>query len=75
MADEKKCPKCGGGMVLGHVSECNLGRSQPIHPGVVGTWLEGPSFCERPRPSGIPVCSFRCSGCGFLESYAASVAE
>lgn len=72
-AGTNRCPKCNGDMVQGFTS----GRDGPNR--VVSTWVEGtpekvgwlfrqvgkvaPDKC-------IPVGIFRCSACGFLESYA-----
>lgn len=66
----KTCPKCGGGMVQGFVLD-------GIHGGYqVSSWVRGSpqrSFWQGlkiDRSSLIPIGTFRCSECGFLESYA-----
>jgi hypothetical protein len=68
----RKCPKCNGEMVLGHSTP--VGGVKPM--GLF--WREGPpkkSWLD-PRldqvatPEFIPIAHFRCSSCGFLESYA-----
>jgi hypothetical protein len=70
MGGKVVCPKCGGEMATGHVLECQLGQSRPLHPGVASTWLEGPPEASGQAPLGVPVRTFRCGGCGYLESYA-----
>ena len=68
-----RCPKCNGEMVQGFT----CGREGPNR--VVSTWVEGaPEKVGRlfrqvrkvPEDKCIPVGIFRCSACGFLESYA-----
>lgn len=73
-----KCPKCDGEMVSGYV----YGRSNVV--AIVNYWVEresmkkswiGSMFTESPDESSkaadaIPVATFRCQSCGFLESYA-----
>jgi hypothetical protein len=56
-------------MVQGFVPEHTLGAI------LVSTWVEGPpvkSFWYRTKVQGepIPIATFRCASCGFLESYA-----
>lgn len=69
---ERRCPKCAGEMVQGFVLDQTEGSQ------FVGHWHEG-----RPRWSfwsgvkaapydGIPIGTFRCASCGFLEFYADS---
>jgi hypothetical protein len=70
------CPKCGGAMVRGYVTEFANGR--PIHSGVAAIWVEGSppeaSFwhggAQVPAERCVPVATLRCSACGLLESYA-----
>lgn len=71
MSGANKCPKCGGSMSSGQVVECTEGQSRPIHPGVINTWMETPA-AHAPSNLVIPVMTYRCSACGFLESYANS---
>ena len=68
-----RCPKCHGEMVQGFTCE----REGPNRK--VSTWVEGvPEVVgwlfrqvRRPPPDKcVPVGVFRCSSCGFLESYA-----
>ena len=67
---EKCCPKCGDKMVQGFVVDNNHGG---FH---VASWIRGApqrSFWWRTkvdRKNAIPIGTFRCSACGFLESYA-----
>ena len=65
-----RCPKCNGEMVQGFVVDATAG-------GVfVSSWVEGAprkSFwnsTKAPVEMRVPVGTFRCSACGFLESYA-----
>ena len=66
----KTCPKCQSIMVQGFVADFANGSV------IVSTWVEGPpkkAFWTttkiEPRKK-LPVATFRCSKCGFLESYA-----
>lgn len=72
-AGTSRCPKCNGEMVQGFI----YGREGPNR--VVSTWVEGmPEMVGRlfrqtrkgPPDKCLPVGVFRCSACGFLESYA-----
>jgi len=72
-AEKNRCLKCGGEMVQGFI----CGREGPNR--VVTTWDEGaPEKVGRlfrqvrkvPEDKQFPVGVFRCSACGFLESYA-----
>jgi hypothetical protein len=65
------CPKCQGKMIQGFLADFAHGFIG------VSTWVEGPpkktywggstdtTFRQR-----LPVATFRCEACGFLESYA-----
>ena len=65
MSLSMRCPKCGGPMEAGFLRDS-----------VQGKRVEGPgprSFWTGAGPKGRdehPVRSYRCGGCGFLESYA-----
>jgi hypothetical protein len=72
------CPKCQGEMVQGFVADYAHGNAI-----LVSSWVEGPpvkSFLGgiklRSFWSGakvreqIPIGTFRCAACGYLESYA-----
>ena len=68
-----RCPKCNGLMVQGFIIDWQ-GRQLSR----VSNWVEGapgkPSWFGQivpaPAEKRIPVGTFRCSACGFLESYA-----
>ena len=70
-AETTRCPKCNGEMVQGFTFESEGPKC------VVSAWVEGApekSFWHRtnvPADKCVPVGTFRCSACGFLESYAA----
>ena len=65
-----RCPKCNGDMVQGFVFEIDGALRK------VDTWVEGAPqkswfwSAEVPKEKCVPVGTFRCSACGFLESYA-----
>ena len=69
-AGPTRCPKCGGGMVQGFLFESEGPKR------VVSTWVEGApekswlGSAKVPKEKCVPVGTFRCSACGFLESYA-----
>ena len=70
-AEADRCPKCNGEMVQGFVVEIDGAVRK------VNTWVEGApekkSFwfgVKVPADKCVPVGTFRCSACGFLESYA-----
>ena len=64
------CPKCDSPMVQGFIAD--FGHAHIT----VSTWVEGPpekSFwygTKVPAARCVPIGTFRCSTCGFLESYA-----
>ena len=65
-----ECPKCSRGMEAGYVLD-------QVHGGYAqNSWVEGPpekSFWLGLKVAGhqrLPVTTFRCSRCGYLESYA-----
>jgi len=69
MADPTQCGKCGGGMEQGFVLDFEEGRRR------ISRWAPGQpqrSFWMGTKlPEGVlPIGTFRCSGCGYLESYA-----
>ena len=67
-----RCPKCNGEMVRGFTFESEGPKR------MVSTWVEGApeeSFWQSvkvPAKKCVPVGTFRCSVCGYLESYARS---
>ena len=64
----KCCPKCDGEMIQGFVVDHTYGAH------LVASWIPGApeSSFWRGTKNGpaIPIGTFRCSSCGFLESYA-----
>ena len=63
------CPKCQGEMAQGYVHDFT-----PVGVGI-SQWNAGPpkkafSAGILDAPSHIPIGTFRCQSCGFLESYA-----
>jgi predicted nucleic-acid-binding Zn-ribbon protein len=66
-----KCPKCSGRMEEGFVLDRTYGAN------LQATWVEGSptkSFWTGVQVRGrqrLPVTTFRCSSCGYLESFAA----
>jgi hypothetical protein len=67
LPESPTCPRCRSGMVRGYL----LDRAQGGFG--MGMWLEGPpvrpGFTPRLERS-IPIVSYRCTGCGYLELYA-----
>ena len=71
-----QCPKCRGVMLQGFIVDFHVSKFCRV-----SEWVEGapskPSWfgwfgmgVPAPREKCIPVGTFRCSVCGFLESYA-----
>ena len=66
------CPKCNGKMVQGFTFDIDG------HLRKVSSWVDGApesSFWQNtkvPAEKCVPVGTFRCSVCGFLEAYARS---
>jgi len=66
------CPKCGGEMGRGFCVEYGIGSPQ------VETWAEGSPVkawtgevrVPWHQSEYVPIATFRCKGCGYLESYA-----
>jgi hypothetical protein len=70
LPESPTCPRCRSEMVRGYL----LDRT---HGGFgMGTWIEGPperSAFDLVKPRlerSIPIMSYRCAGCGYLELYA-----
>ena len=65
------CPKCSAPMVQGFIVDRDHGGSRHV-----SNWVEGApersfwSGTKVPVEKCIPIGTFRCSACGFLESYA-----
>jgi len=68
--ETSRCPKCNGEMQQGFIIDRVQGGS------LVSSWFEGApkrSFwwgTSAPEVNRMPIGTFRCSACGFLESYA-----
>jgi hypothetical protein len=68
---QRVCPKCEGNMVEGFVGDHSHGNL------LVARWMAGkprPGIFWEVDPTGVEtrkVATFRCVGCGYLESYAA----
>jgi len=66
----RTCPKCNGLMEQGFVMDNTYGARDVSH------WAAGPpqkSFwagTKLPEEKLIPIGTFRCSSCGYLESFA-----
>ncbi len=67
-----QCPKCNGEMVQGFIFDRADGGNRRVI-----NWVEGApeksgfwAVTKVPGEKCIPVGTFRCSVCGFLESYA-----
>jgi hypothetical protein len=64
------CVKCNGRMKLGFIVEVLKSRAYP------NTWIEGAPETHYLRGvklkdrTTLPISTFRCTACGFLESYA-----
>ncbi len=70
MSEPTVCPKCNGKMVRGFVADWSHAQV------FVSQWVEGwphKSFwtgTKVPSDKCIPIGTFRCGECGYLESYA-----
>ena len=69
--EQTRCPRCGGRMTQGFVVDFHQGGLRRV-----SSWVEGApqkSFWHgttAPDLKGIPIGTFRCEACGFLESFA-----
>ena len=65
-----QCPKCKSSMEEGFIKDQSYGAVYPTH------WVEGEpekSFWETTKTRGkkqVQVATYRCTSCGYLESYA-----
>lgn len=72
MMQQNRCPKCEGAMGAGFVLDATYGAN------TVGTWIEGApvkSIWTGLKLRGrrrLPIETWRCTRCGFLESYASA---
>ncbi len=71
MTTQQRCPKCTGQMTQGFVADFHQGGTRRV-----SSWVEGApekSFWHGttvPAFTSVPIGTFRCTMCGFLESYA-----
>ena len=73
MMQPMTCPKCSGHMESGFIRDRAAGAAD-----LQAKWVEGPPtpsvwLRDRVKMEGrepVPVTTFRCGGCGYLESYA-----
>ncbi len=65
-----ECPKCGGRMEIGVIPDAGYGGY------ALTLWSPGPRRWSKllglrfDRKAAVPVDTYRCSGCSYLESYA-----
>ena len=66
-----RCPKCNGEMAQGFIVDWSQGGGRRVNSWVKGapekSFWHGTSV---PDDQGVPVGTFRCEACGFLESFA-----
>jgi len=63
MTDQSKCPKCEGEMEKGFIPTYKIGATPPTF------WVSKISFMKG-LENKKDITVYRCSSCGFLESYA-----
>src|SRR5262245_12500458 len=69
-AEKLACPKCRGEMVRGFILDLSFPHRAVSH------WVEGTpeksliAGTKVPAGKDMPTATFRCAGCGYLESYA-----
>jgi hypothetical protein len=69
-ADKLTCLKCSGDIVRGFIVDLSFPQIAVSH------WVEGPpqkslvSGTKVPADKAMPTATFRCTKCGYLESYA-----
>jgi len=66
-----RCPKCQGAMEKGYVADLSYGAVMQ------SAWTPGVPIprrifggIKRNRSGNIPIVTFRCQSCGYLEAYA-----
>jgi hypothetical protein len=69
MSDQDRCPKCRGDMEQGFIIDNSHGER------IVSHWAAGAprkSFWTgtKVQQKAVPIGTYRCSSCGFLEAYA-----
>lgn len=71
-----QCPKCGGGMDKGflvdHTDYASARVETWVEGGPTQSFWTGIKLGERKQ---LPVTTFRCGKCGYLESYALNAAD
>lgn len=66
-----QCPKCKGEMVKGYIADWKADDRRRVSNWVEGAPIKSFWYGTRvTKESCFPVGTFRCSVCGFLESYA-----
>jgi len=75
MDTSRSCPKCQNKMAVGFVNMKSPGRIVARTFEVIGTWIEGAPErglfgVDLRGKKSIEVATYRCAGCGYLESYA-----
>jgi len=65
-----QCPKCAGEMAQGFIADKSGGFSREVSEWVEGVPEKGFLGESAPAERRIPISTFRCSACGFLELYA-----
>lgn len=74
VSDDRQCPKCNGQMMQGFTVDMGTG-DMTLGSRHVGKWAPGAPIksllfkTKVPRNS-LPIGTFRCHSCGYLESYA-----
>jgi hypothetical protein len=69
---EYKCTRCDGKMEAGYIPDWTYGQiKSPVwYKGEpVSHWFGGLSFSIR-KKTGLPVTTYRCADCGYLENFA-----
>jgi predicted nucleic-acid-binding Zn-ribbon protein len=82
MSDDKSCSKCGTKMERGFLVDL-LNKNPVTEIAEQMTWVNGDSVERSSLTGGVKlkgksqftVTTFRCTGCGYLESYAAGTGD
>ena len=78
MTQTLSCPKCHGEMLQGHVMSIAPGgvavslwtEGEPVGSSFFGFKLGKFAIAPQMQATTIPIGTFRCGSCGYLESYA-----
>ena len=71
MATSHQCPKCKSGMEQGFVLDHTQGARQVVSHWAAGAPLKAFwSGTKLPDEKLVPIGTYRCSSCGYLEQYA-----